>query len=40
MLERLWNRSKDFYETIFITIPNRYAGIVLLIMLLVIFFNS
>jgi hypothetical protein len=40
MLVNIWHRLRDLYETVFITIPNRYAGIVLLIMLIVIFFNN
>jgi len=33
----LWEKIKAYKEIIFITIPNKYMGLVLLLMLLVIY---
>jgi len=35
----LWEKLKAYKETLLVTIPNRYMGLVLLLMLLVIYFK-
>jgi len=35
----LWEKFKAYQETFLVTIPNRYMGMVLLLMLLVIYFK-
>jgi len=35
----LWEKFKAYKETLLVTIPNKYMGLVLLLMLLVIYFK-
>ena len=37
MFIKLWNKLRTTYDQIFVNLPNRYQGLILFVMLLVIF---